>query len=129
MRRKNCYFEDFDLYFTAYLDTLIHEDRLHGYYIEISIPKYIVPKLIEKDIIPVHKGTNYWSLRVKLTNNTKIFFNGRTFDIFDRNILHAFPRRKIALAELGLKTYSKRLATSYDCNCYATRIVFKLNTR
>ena len=122
---KNCFFEDIDISFTAEIESLI-ESTQNGYYMKIKIPKSYVKELFNFGIYPFHKSANYWVLKVKLNNLTKVMLNGKLLSWYGDGVFSDIPVKNIRLNELVLKRYTnQRMKDEYQCSCYATRVTFR----
>ena len=120
----NCFFEDADITFDAKLLSFISTDR-HGYYLDVSIPKYRVVELMQNDILPEHTGGGNFKLRIRLNNSTKLTLNGiNVFNFNDRKI-QSIPISKIILRELALKRYSKN-HERFSGQCYELKVICKI---
>lgn len=118
---KNCLFEDSNVSFTATLDEL-PKLGAHGYTIKTRIPKTYVKDMYKMDIIPEHKGVNYWVITVRLNNRTKILLNGRYIYWYQESVFSNVDISKIVINELLIKKYSIRNQEEYKCSCYAKRL-------
>lgn len=119
---KNCFFEDFDISFTAKLDSVI-EQNSKGYFIKIRIPPNQVSKLMKYGIYPNRKDVDYWVLTIKINNRTSIMLNGRKVDWYKTSTFDDIPLDRLVINGLILRKYSTRVQEEYQCSCYAKRLV------
>ena len=120
---KNCYFEDSNLYLSVSpIELFNYSDR--GYYVIVNIARKDVVRLMENDIIPHHDKDSFFSLKVRLNNNTRIQLNGiRVTNLSDEKLRY-IPIDLVTIKELALKRYSNK--TYNNEQCYATRLILQV---
>ena len=120
---KNCYFEDSNLYLSVSpIELFNYSDR--GYYVIVNIARKDVVRLMENDIIPHHDKDSFFSLKVRLNNNTRIQLNGiRVTNLSDEKLRY-IPIDLVTIKELALKRYSNK--TYNHEQCYATRLILQV---
>ena len=121
----NVFFEDTDLNLQTKVYSFLKKDQ-YGYFIELSIRKSDVLKLMRVDVIPKHTEDDIFILKVRINNNTTVTLNGIKVTFFDDERLKNLPLKELELRELILKRYSKYRKNPAGY-CYATKAVFKIN--
>lgn len=119
----NCLFDDYPINLNVKPLTFIQEDN-HGYFIDVSIKRSDVLKLLDYDILPIRNDRDY-KLRVRLNHRTTITINGMKLYNF-HDLMYDKPTKGIFfIKELILKKYSDK-TERFSKGCYATKLKTKL---